>query len=119
MLPAEDTLLPVGRIVKSYGTEGEVMIAFQENIADLLKKNEPVWLFYDGLPVPFYITSSQPKGPRKAIVRLEDIDSLSDAEKPPARMSGWILPSIRNSPERTPIPSPKTASLSKTWSDSH
>ena len=81
MLPAEDTLLPVGRIVKSYGTEGEVMIAFQENIADLLKKNEPVWLFYDGLPVPFYITSSQPKGPRKAIVRLEDIDSLSDAEE--------------------------------------
>lgn len=81
MLPAEDTLLPVGRIVKSYGTEGEVMIAFQENIADLLKKNEPVWLFYDGLPVPFYITSYQPKGPRKAIVRLEDIDSLSDAEE--------------------------------------
>ena len=81
MLPAEDTLLPVGRIVKSYGTEGEVMIAFQEGIADLLKRDEPVWLFYDGLPVPFYITSYQPKGPRKAIVRLEDIDSLSDAEE--------------------------------------
>ena len=73
MLPAEDTLLPVGRIVKSYGTEGEVMIAFQEGIADLL--------FYDGLPVPFYITSIQPKGPRKAVVRLEDIDTLADAEE--------------------------------------
>ena len=55
MQPAEDTLLPVGRIIKSYGTEGEVMAAFQEGIADLLKKDEPVWLFYDGLPVPFYI----------------------------------------------------------------
>ena len=81
MLPAEDTLLPVGRIIKSYGTEGEVMIAFQEGIADLLKRDEPVWLFYDGLPVPFYITSIQPKGPRKAVVRLEDIDTLADAEE--------------------------------------
>ena len=38
-------------------------------------------LFYDGLPVPFYITSIQPKGPRKAVVRLEDIDTLADAEE--------------------------------------
>ena len=81
MQPAEDTLLPVGRIIKSYGTEGEVMAAFQEGIADLLKKDEPVWLFYDGLPVPFYIMSLQPKGPRKAVIRIEDIDTLADAEE--------------------------------------
>ena len=81
MLPAEDTLLPVGRIVKSYGTEGEVMIAFQEGIADLLKRDEPVWLFYDSLPVPFFIQSLQTKGPRKAVVHLEDIDTLSEAEE--------------------------------------
>ena len=91
MLPAEDTLLPVGRIVKSYGTEGEVMIAFQEGIADLLKRDEPVWLFYDGLPVPFYIQSLQGKGPRKAIVRLEDIDTLADAEEA-AGKEVWLDP---------------------------
>ena len=92
MLPAEDTLLPVGRIIKSYGTEGEVMIAFQEGIADLLKRDEPVWLFYDGLPVPFYITSIQPKGPRKAVVRLEeDIDTLADAEEA-AGKEVWLDP---------------------------
>lgn len=91
MLPAEDTLLPVGRIVKSYGTEGEVMIAFQEGVTDLLKRNEPVWLFYDGLPVPFYIQSLQGKGPRKAIVRLEDIDTLADAEEA-AGKEVWLDP---------------------------
>ena len=85
MLPAEDTLLPAGRIVKSYGTEGEVMIAFQEGIADLLKRDEPVWLFYDGLPVPFYITSIQ------AVVRLEDIDTLADAEEA-AGKEVWLDP---------------------------
>ena len=91
MLPAEDTLLPVGRIVKSYGTEGVVMIAFQEGVTDLLKRNEPVWLFYDGLPVPFYIQSLQGKGPRKAIVRLEDIDTLADAEEA-AGKEVWLDP---------------------------
>ena len=91
MLPAEDTLLPAGRIVKSYGTEGEVMIAFQEGVTDLLKRNEPVWLFYDGLPVPFYIQSLQGKGPRKAIVRLEDIDTLADAEEA-AGKEVWLDP---------------------------
>lgn len=60
-LPPEDTLLPVGRIIKSYGTEGQVMVAFQEGIADLLKRDEPVWLFYDSLPVPFSYNRSRPK----------------------------------------------------------
>ena len=81
MFPGEDTLQPIARIVKSYGTEGDVMVSFQDGISDILKTEEPVWLFYDGLPVPFFIQTIQFKGPRKAIVRLEDIDTLADAEE--------------------------------------
>lgn len=72
---------PIARIVKSYGTEGDVMVSFQDGISDILKTEEPVWLFYDGLPVPFYIQNIQFKGLRKAILHLEDIDSPSDAEE--------------------------------------
>ena len=75
MFPREDTLQPIARIVKSYGTEGEVMVSFPDRMSDILKTDEPVWLFYDGLPVPFFIQTIQFKGPRKAIVRLEDIDT--------------------------------------------
>ena len=81
MFPGEDTLQPIARIVKSYGTEGDVMVSFQDGISDILKTEEPVWLFYDGLPVPFYIQNIQFKGLRKAILHLEDIDSHSDAEE--------------------------------------
>ncbi|HIZ85354.1 MAG TPA: ribosome maturation factor RimM [Candidatus Coprenecus stercoravium] len=81
MFPTEDTLLPVARIVKSYGTAGEVMVSFKEDMPDLLKTEKPVWLLYDGLPVPFFILSLQLKGQRKAIVRFEDIDSHEDAEE--------------------------------------
>ena len=81
MFPREDTLQPIARIVKSYGTEGEVMVSFPDRMSDILKTDEPVWLFYDGLPVPFFIQTIQFKGPRKAIVSLEDIDTLADAEE--------------------------------------
>ena len=81
MFPREDTLQPIARIVKAYGTEGEVMVSFPDGMSDILKTDEPVWLFYDGLPVPFFIQTIQFKGPRKAIVRLEDIDTLADAEE--------------------------------------
>ena len=50
-------------------------------MSDILKTDEPVWLFYDGLPVPFYIQTLQFKGQRKAILRLEDVDSYNDAEE--------------------------------------
>ena len=81
MFPKEDTLLQIARIVKSYGTEGDVMVAFLDGMSEILKKEEPVFLFYDSLPVPFFIRSIQYKGPRKAILRLEDIDSYEDAEE--------------------------------------
>ena len=90
MFPREDTLQPIARIVKSYGTEGEVMVSFPDRMSDILKTDEPVWLFYDGLPVPFFIQTIQFKGPRKAIVRLEDIDTLA----PPQEKRHILLPTV-------------------------
>ena len=81
MFPEEDTLIRIARVVKSYGTNGDVMIAFPEEMSEFLKKDEPVFLFYDSLPVPFFIQTIQPKGPRKAIVHFEDMDTAEDAEE--------------------------------------
>lgn len=81
MFPTADTLIRAGRILKSYGTDGEMMVAFEEGMSEILKKDEPVWLIYDSLPVPFFINSILFKGPRKAIIRIEDIDTYADAEE--------------------------------------
>jgi len=42
---------------------------------------EPVFICYDGLPVPFFIESLVRKGTSKALVRLTSISSLEDAEE--------------------------------------
>ncbi|HIZ87282.1 MAG TPA: ribosome maturation factor RimM [Candidatus Coprenecus pullistercoris] len=81
MFPGKDTLRPIARIVKSYGTDGGLMVSFLEDVSDLLKTDEPVWLLYDGMPVPFFIQDILFKGPRRALVRFEDIDSHDDAEE--------------------------------------
>ena len=42
---------------------------------------EPVFIYFEGLPVPFFIDSFTPKGNSRAIVKLTDISSLEDAEE--------------------------------------
>ncbi len=81
MFPTEDTLIQAARIVKSYGTDGDVMISFPQEMSEFLQRQEPVWLFYDSLPVPFFICSFQSKGPRKAVVHFEDMNTAEDAEE--------------------------------------
>ena len=43
--------------------------------------SEPVFIDFDGLPVPFFIEELKDHGTNKAFVKFEDIDSLQDAEE--------------------------------------
>ncbi|MBR5033822.1 MAG: hypothetical protein IKX71_00800 [Bacteroidales bacterium] len=68
------------RILKSYGTEGGVIISAPEvDIEE--RKSEPAFIEFDGLPVPFFIEEVTPRGGAKYFVKLEDIDTLEQAEE--------------------------------------
>ena len=68
------------RILKSYGTEGGVIISAPEvDIEE--RKSEPAFIEFDGLPVPFFIEEATPRGGAKYFVKLEDIDTLEQAEE--------------------------------------
>ena len=45
------------------------------------RANEPVFIDFDGLPVPFFMEEVTPRGGAKYFVKLEDIDSLAAAEE--------------------------------------
>ncbi len=81
MSTVEGTLTDVAQVLKSYGTDGSLMISFPEDLREHLEKEEPVWLFYDGLPVPFFVDTLEPKGNKKAIVKFTDIDTQDAAEE--------------------------------------
>ena len=68
------------RILKSYGTDGGVIISAPEvDIEE--RKSEPAFIDFDGLPVPFFIEEATPRGGAKYFVKLEDIDTLEQAEE--------------------------------------
>jgi 16S rRNA processing protein RimM len=73
-------LLQIGQVLKSDGAEGGLTIGFFEADPEEIDLKEPVFIKFDGLPVPFFIESMEPKG-SKAIVRLTGIRTLQDAEE--------------------------------------
>ena len=74
-------MLQIAKILKSNGTDGGVLIGLHDINASEIDLSEPVFIEFDGLPVPFFIDSLQPKGSGKAVVHLIDVDSLGDAEE--------------------------------------
>lgn len=67
------------RILKSYGTDGGVLVN-SSDIPEGIDLKEPATIVFDGLPVPFFIEEIREKGSR-AVIKFEDVDSLAQAEE--------------------------------------
>ena len=76
-----ENLLKIAKVSKSDGTDGAVVFSFLSFEPDDLEISEPVFVHFDGLPVPFFIESFVRRGANKAVVRLNDIRSFDDAEE--------------------------------------
>ena len=76
-----DKLQQVAQVLKSNGTDGELVMGFREIAPEDINLNEPVFIVFDGLPVPFFIESFTKRGNSKALVRLTDICSMEDVEE--------------------------------------
>jgi len=74
-------LLQIAQVLKSNGTEGEIIMGFRDFGPEDIELKEPVFIYFDGLPVPFFIESFVHKGNSKAIVRLTGVKNLEDAEE--------------------------------------
>lgn len=81
MSRAKSDYLRIARVLKSNGTEGEILIGFREISPEDLNIKEPVFIAFDGLPVPFFIESFSKKGTSRALVRLTGVKNLQDAEE--------------------------------------
>ena len=76
-------MLQVAQVLKSNGTDGELVMSFRAIAPEDINLQEPVFIIFDGLPVPFFIESFTKRGNSKALVRLtgihcqEDVDEIS------------------------------------------
>ena len=74
-------MLQVAQVLKSNGTDGELVLGFREIAPEDINLKEPVFIVFDGLPVPFYIETFAKRGNTKALVRLTGICSMEDVEE--------------------------------------
>ena len=74
-------LFQIAQVLKSNGIDGELLMSFRDIDPEEIDQHEPVFIIFDGLPVPFFIKSLTTRGTSKALVRLNDICSLEDAEE--------------------------------------
>lgn len=81
MSGAKSELLRIAQVLKSNGTEGEILVGFRETNPEDLNLKEPVFITFDGLPVPFFIESFSKKGTSRALVRLTGVKDLEDADE--------------------------------------
>ncbi len=71
----------IARVLKSNGSEGELVMSFTGLSPEEIDTEEPVFIYVDGLPVPFYFESFVQRGNSRALVRLTGVRSLRDADE--------------------------------------
>ena len=74
-------MLCIGKVLKSNGTDGELLVSFLDVNPQDIDLQEPVFIEFDGLPVPFYFESFTQRGNSRALVRLTGVRSLKDADE--------------------------------------
>ena len=74
-------MLQIGKVLKSNGTEGGILIGWRDIDPEDIMPEEPVYIEFDGLPVPFFFESLTRRGQSRSIAKLSGVDSLKDAEE--------------------------------------
>ena len=77
----------IGQVLKSNGRDGELLVSFSGIAPEEIDLEEPVFIEFDGLPVPFYFEAFSQRGNSRALVRLTGVHSLTDADE----LAGAVL----------------------------
>jgi 16S rRNA processing protein RimM len=77
----KEDLYYVGKIVKTYGRHGEVLVKLDTDEPEMYEDLESVFLEIKGQPVPFFINSSRLHKSMLLRMDIEDIDSIEQAEE--------------------------------------
>ena len=74
-------MMQIAQVLKSNGTDGELVMSFREIAPEDINLKEPVFIVFDGLPVPFFIESLVKRGHSKALVHLTGIRCQDDVDE--------------------------------------
>jgi 16S rRNA processing protein RimM len=76
----KDDFYFLGKILKTHGNKGQVLVHFDVDDPEAYENLESVYLDLHGERIPFFIDSIELKHNRKAVTKFQDFDTLEDAE---------------------------------------
>jgi len=77
---ARDSFYYLGRIVKTFGNKGHLLIHLEVDDPERYSELESVYLDLDGERIPFFIEELELKNHRKAVIRFQDVTDIEEAE---------------------------------------
>jgi 16S rRNA processing protein RimM len=76
----KDDFFYLGKILKTHGNKGQVIVMLDVDDPDDYLTMESVYLDLHGERIPFFIHSLELKHNRKAVIQFQDFDTIEDAE---------------------------------------
>lgn len=73
--------IEIGTIQRTHGVGGEFQVTWNDDFYLEEQNLESVFIEFDGIPVPFFISSIRNKGADKSLIKLEDIDDMNVANE--------------------------------------
>ena len=80
MLDKEDYYL-IGILTKAHGISGELVLRLNNLQYEEISEMESVFIEFDGILVPFFISSILPRGDLSAVIKFNDINSEDQASE--------------------------------------
>lgn len=80
MLNKEDYYL-IGILAKTHGISGELILRLDNLQFEEIYNMESVFIEFDGILVPFFVSGISPRGDTSAVIRFDDISSEDQASE--------------------------------------
>ncbi len=74
-------LVPFANVHKTFGANGELIIKLFPETPEEIPLSEPVFIFIDEYPVPFFFKSFDTRGNNRALVIFDDMETMILAEE--------------------------------------
>jgi 16S rRNA processing protein RimM len=71
----------IGVIQRTHGVNGEFQVVWNNEFYLEEQNLESVFIEFDGIPIPFFISSIRNKGDDKALIKLEDVEDVNVADE--------------------------------------
>ncbi len=78
---SSNQFVEIGTIQRTHGVNGEFQVVWNNDFYLKEKNLESVFIKFDGIPVPFFISSIRSKGDDKVLIKFEDVEDLNVANE--------------------------------------